>query len=52
MDILVCPVCKGDLEFSMEKEDEEDIVSGFLYCSECEGRRRILTYSCRTERNR
>ena len=33
MDILACPVCKGELEFSVENEKE--IVTGSLYCSRC-----------------
>ena len=35
MDILVCPVCKGELELSVEEEDEKEIVAGSLYCSKC-----------------
>jgi uncharacterized protein YbaR (Trm112 family) len=35
MQILVCPVCKGDLELNVEKEEGEEIVSGSLYCSKC-----------------
>lgn len=39
MDILACPVCKGDLELSMEEEDDRgEIVSGFLYCWKCDQR--------------
>ena len=35
MDILVCPVCKGKLELSVEEENGEEIVTGSLYCSKC-----------------
>jgi len=35
MDILACPVCKGELELSVEKENEKEIISGSLYCSRC-----------------
>ena len=35
MDILACPVCKGKLELSVEEENEEEIVSGSLYCPRC-----------------
>jgi uncharacterized protein YbaR (Trm112 family) len=39
MDILACPVCKGDLELSMEEEDDRgEIVSGSLYCRKCDQR--------------
>ena len=36
MDILVCPVCKGELELSVEKEDEQEIVAGSLHCRKCD----------------
>jgi len=35
VDILVCPVCKGELELSVGEENKEEVVSGFLYCPEC-----------------
>ena len=28
MDILCCPVCKGDLSLTVEKEDEKEIIEG------------------------
>jgi len=36
MDILCCPVCKGDLVLVIEKEDETEILEGELLCSACE----------------
>ena len=36
MDILCCPVCKGDLALLVEKEDEHEILEGELFCSVCE----------------
>ena len=36
MDILVCPVCKGELELDVEEEEEGDIVTGILYCRACD----------------
>ena len=36
MDILACPVCKGELELNVEEEKEQDIVAGSLYCSRCD----------------
>ena len=36
MDILACPVCKGDLELSVDEENEQEIVAGSLYCARCE----------------
>lgn len=35
LDILACPVCKGDLELAVDKENEEEIISGKLLCSSC-----------------
>ena len=42
MDILACPVCKGELELSIEKDDEKEIVAGSLYCSRCDERYPIV----------
>jgi len=42
MDILVCPVCKGKLELSVEEENEKEIVTGFLYCPRCDVRYPIV----------
>lgn len=37
MDILACPVCKGELELNKGEEDEKgEIVSGSLYCRKCD----------------
>ena len=36
MNILACPVCKGDLKLSVSEQSETEIVSGSLYCSECD----------------
>ena len=39
MDILACPVCKGDLELSIDEEDDRgEIVQGTLYCRKCDER--------------
>jgi len=35
MDILVCPVCKGELRLTVAEENEEEIVSGALHCGQC-----------------
>jgi uncharacterized protein YbaR (Trm112 family) len=35
MDILVCPVCKGQLKLTIEKEKDNEIISGSLFCAEC-----------------
>ena len=36
MDILACPVCKGELELSVDEEDEKEIITGSLYCQKCD----------------
>ena len=39
MEILACPMCKGDLELGVEEEDEKgEIVKGSLYCQKCDQR--------------
>ena len=35
MDILCCPVCKGDLELKVTQENESEIVEGSLFCQAC-----------------
>ena len=35
MQILACPVCKGDLKLKVDEEEGEEIVRGSLYCSKC-----------------
>ena len=36
MTILACPVCKGELELSVEEKNGKEIVSGSLYCPRCQ----------------
>ena len=35
LNILACPVCKGDLTLEIEKEEEDKILKGSLYCPFC-----------------
>ena len=35
MDILCCPVCKGDLALTVAEETEHEILEGTLNCSRC-----------------
>ena len=35
MDILACPVCKGDLILDVVEEKEEEVISGTLCCQLC-----------------
>ena len=36
MDILACPVCKGELELKIEAEDEDEVITGSLFCGKCD----------------
>jgi uncharacterized protein YbaR (Trm112 family) len=36
MDMLACPVCKGELELTVEEENEQEVATGSLYCSRCQ----------------
>ena len=38
LEILVCPVCKGELELTVDEENEREIVTGSLYCARCDHR--------------
>ncbi len=42
MDILACPVCKGELKLSVDEKNETEIVTGFLYCPRCNVRYPIV----------
>jgi len=35
MDILACPICKGDLILNIVEENKEEVISGTLYCPVC-----------------
>jgi len=35
MNIICCPVCKGDLELKVEKEENDEIIEGKLICRKC-----------------
>ncbi len=35
MDILACPVCKGDLKLTVKEEKADEIICGTLYCPRC-----------------
>ena len=41
MDILACPVCKGDLELRSEEEEGDDVIVGSLECVACSESYRI-----------
>lgn len=35
MEVLACPVCKGQLELVVEQEEDEEVVTGRLICHAC-----------------
>jgi len=35
MDIICCPVCKGDLELKVKREENDEIIEGELICKKC-----------------
>ena len=35
MEILCCPVCKGDLDLIVKKEQDAEVVDGTLHCKKC-----------------
>jgi len=35
MEILACPVCKGDLHLEITEEDEKGVITGTLTCKKC-----------------
>ena len=36
MEILACPVCKGDLTLTVAKEEGDEVVDGTLHCGNCD----------------
>ena len=36
MEILACPVCKGELELRADVEDGDEVVAGTLLCGACD----------------
>ncbi len=35
MEILVCPLCKGDLQLTVDHETDGEILAGSLRCDNC-----------------
>ena len=38
MEILACPLCKGELTLTVESEDGEEVITGTLHCAACDER--------------
>lgn len=35
LDILACPLCKGDLTIEIFEENDREIITGKLFCKAC-----------------
>ena len=35
MDILACPMCKGELQLTIDQDDGDEVVRGSLFCARC-----------------
>ena len=35
MEILACPVCKGELALQVETEEGDEVMEGALHCAQC-----------------
>ena len=35
MDILACPMCKGELQLTVDEENEQEVLRGSLLCAAC-----------------
>ena len=36
MEILACPVCKGELTLTATREEDGEVIEGSLYCAACD----------------
>jgi len=36
MEILACPVCKGELELRVVTEEADEVIQGALFCARCD----------------
>jgi uncharacterized protein YbaR (Trm112 family) len=36
MNILACPLCKGELVLNISNDEGEEVISGTLYCAACD----------------
>ena len=38
MDILACPMCKGELKLTIDEEEGDEVIGGSLFCDTCNER--------------
>lgn len=36
INILACPLCKGELVLNISSDEGEEVISGTLYCAACD----------------
>ncbi len=36
MDILACPMCKSELQLTVDQEEGDEVLKGVLYCAKCD----------------
>ncbi len=36
MDILACPMCKSELELTIDEEEGDEVLKGALFCAKCD----------------
>ncbi len=35
VNLLCCPVCKGELDLEVKEEENDEVTQGFFTCSKC-----------------
>jgi uncharacterized protein YbaR (Trm112 family) len=35
MEILACPMCKGELTLTIDEENDDEVITGTLFCAKC-----------------
>ena len=38
MDILACPMCKAELQLTIDEENGDEVIRGSLFCAKCNER--------------
>jgi uncharacterized protein YbaR (Trm112 family) len=38
MEILACPMCKGELTLTIDEEKDDEVINGTLFCAKCNER--------------
>ncbi len=38
LEMIACPICKGDFQLKVGEEDDREVITGELYCPACSHR--------------